>query len=271
VILENGETHHLFLKPLDETEARNYEIIKALDPALAQFMPEIYGKADIRGKRYLVMENTRMDGDGNALVQLADIKLAGLLETKDFNPIANQAEMRNTRGKNKNWFDYLQMKWGANQSPHFMIPKGPKLLRLFNYSHSEESLQQSLDNVNLSQLRKLQETLMQLYITLKSSPLAFAGLSIILVEQKNGQIRPLFIDPAHMQVQPTIMQQQALASRFTTDNLAKIFFGSEADYQDYKSSNNIAMLSIISSISPYFPKDKPKKEQRERYHWVCPC
>lgn len=248
------KTHYVFLKPKDATESRNYKIIRLLDVNLADFMPEIYGEVQIMNQGYLVMENTRMSPNGASLEQLVDIKLAGKIDGESFNgitgsgfnPIANQEEMLATRKETKPFLDYLQMGIGSNNSPNFMIAVGAKALRILNYPNSEEILKNSLKKVPKTDLEFLCQELNTLTTILKESPVAFIGASIILVAQEDGSIKPILLDPAHMQVDNKI--KEFIDAHFDQEESALIYYGQTSSFNKQKMSNENAMFYIMLTI-----------------------
>ena len=247
VTLSTGQTHHLFLKPRDETEARNYAIIQKLAPKVAQFMPRVYGEVRIGDQSYLVLANTRMDANGSPLKQLADTKLAGKISRSDFNPIADQEEMRTTRGEEKGWFDYTQMQIGAASAPHYMSATGAKLFRIFNYHTSEGMLLDALEGIDSKNLQRLKSSIKDMYKALAESPIALIGASVIFVKQSDGTITPLLIDPAHMQVDPT--KREEMGAFLPDRELSKVYFGKEKTYEERKASNAVALAALTATIT----------------------
>lgn len=241
----DNQNHYLFLKKFDETEARNYQVIKALSPKLLDYMPKVYGEATLGTQKFLIMENTRVDDHGNSLKQLLDIKLAGKVEGLE-NPIANQEEMVATRGTEKNILDYEQMKIGAEFSPDYMIAsKGLRAFRVFNYSKSKEALIHALQNEPLEKKELLLNELKKLKRALEDSPVAFIGASIILIKQSDGSIKPLLIDPAHMQVDPKERDSYFYVLR----GVKNIYYGTDKKYNLQRISNFRALNSFITHIT----------------------
>lgn len=246
ITLPNGENHHLFLKPLDETEARNYAIIQEIAPEVTKFMPRVYGEIKIGPQAYLVMENTRIGKQDESLTQLADVKLAGKIGKENFNPIADQEEMKVTRGKEKGWFDYMQMQQGAESAPHYMLYVGKKLFRLFNFSSSETNLLNSLAGISAENLQKLNQRLKEMAEVLDASPVAFIGASLIFVKQSDGSVTPLLIDPAHIQVNEK--QHEKIDPLLPKEDRKKVYYGNQTMYSDRKQSNLLAMRAIHASV-----------------------
>lgn len=251
----NDIAYPLFLKPLDQTEALNYKLIEAFSPTLARHMPTIYGTTEFEGTKYIVMENTRVE-NGRPLEQLADVKLAGRVKGL-FNPIANQNEMLKTRGQNKNWADYGQMALGASVAADYMVAKGPKMLRLANYQSSKSTLQEMIRAANATpeHIQKLKVELREIQTNIANSPFAFIGASIILVKQIVGSIKPILIDPAHMQVSPSfeesILEQEeskSLHETFSQDEKRRIFFGNAQSFKLQTLSNAQAFRQLDNDI-----------------------
>lgn len=239
--LENQD-HYLFLKPFNEAEARNYQVIKTQSLELQNFMPKVYGEATLGKKQYLVMSNTRIDEHGHPLKQLLDIKLSGKVKGLD-NPIANQDEMIKTQGKAKNFLDYMQMKFGADYAPDYMIAsKGYRLLRLFHYSYSKKALIKALKGEPQERVHELKERLEELKHALEKSPLAFIGASIILIKNNDGSIKPLLIDPAHLQVNPKESDHPLL------QGIKNIYFGTNDQYRLQRKSNSRSLKSLIADL-----------------------
>lgn len=261
ITLDDGKDVYLFLKPKDEVECRNYQIIERLAPDVAKWMPRFYGEVKVGGVSYLVLENTRLDSEGQEIQQFTDIKLAGKpnQHCPNFNPIADQDEWDTTRGETKSLLDFEQMKLGAEVSPGYMIAHGPRELRLFHYEKSEENLRKAfmfhiLDYTSSETvLNQLEKDLRDLQEAMRKSPIGFIGASIILVKEK-GRIRPILIDPAHIQV--NIEQKEALSDLAPE----KIYFGdADNNYRLYKESNENAMESVITAIQLF------KQEIQQKY------
>ncbi|MDP1608107.1 MAG: hypothetical protein Q8L98_02195 [Chlamydiales bacterium] len=254
IVLDGGKGVYLFLKPKDEVECRNYQIIERLAPDVAKWMPRFYGEVSVGGVPYLVLENTRLDSEGNDVKQLADIKLAGKLKGHPrFNPIADQLEWKITRGKEKNPIDYQQMKWGAEMAPDYMCPpECPRSQRLLHYGESEQTLKQAVmgnildDYANPEEaLERLERDLEGLQQAMEKASIAFIGASIILMREENG-IRPILIDPAHIQVDAEKRDE------LLDLNPEKIYFSDTGNrYGLYKQSNEIAMRSLISAVDSF--------------------
>jgi hypothetical protein len=272
VTLDN-QTYFLFLKPLDEVESRNYTVINHYSPEISAFMPKIYGITTVNGTSYMMMENTRMtigpkDEDGNpvdprgvSLEQLADIKLAGKVDGLD-NPIANQDEMHTTRGKYKNVADYQQMKAGALSAPNYMVvPEGSKFTRIFGYKNSQENLRALIKNAGLTleQINKLKDDLNALKSAMISSPFAFIGASVIFVTQEDGSLKPILIDPAHVQLSRELFGQNALVKLVGRDSV-KLYFGDDNTFSMQRQSNNIALDSLKIDITEDLAQKPPKTE-----------
>lgn len=247
-VLTHGEICHLFLKPYDEVEGRNYEIIKRHAPEVAKFMPHVYGAVTIEGKKYLVMENTRIDNKGNKLKQLVDAKIAGKLPSRpDFNPIADQNEIKTTRGYEKGYLDYAQMKLGADWSPDYMVYTGYKMFRIANFSSSEKNLIDSLAGVKLKELKELVLQLDQIKQAVEESPIAFIGASVIFVMDPQGKVKPIVIDPAHIQVDPDAKSRVENSFNEESDR-SHIYFGNSQDYKDRKISNQTGFNALINTV-----------------------
>lgn len=244
----SSKTHYLFLKPYDEIEHRNYQIIKEQAPEVSEFMPQIYGDVMIDATRYLVMQNTRFDSAGRPLNQLADIKIAGKIPNNpDFNPIADQNEIKTTRGSEKNYIDYMQMKFGAESAPDYMLSVGPKLFRIFQFRSSESNLLEKLDNISVDHLKFFREKLEKLSAAIEQSPIAFIGASVILIREYSGEIRPLLIDPAHIQVHPG--KKSEVENQFKDPEITKrIYFGEEQGYSQRKESNKIGLKALKTTV-----------------------
>ncbi len=240
-----GKTNYpVFLKPIDETEARNYSIINKLAPDVAKFMSRFYGEVEIEGKRYLVLENIRK-GKESTFEQLADIKLAGKVEGRKFNPIADQKEMQITRGETKNRFDFFQMGAGAKKATFgFMVASGPKCLRIFNYSKSKENVLNALQGVSSEKLCELKINIRKLQNALMKSPIALIGASIIFLKLGDGSVKPLLIDPAHMVVSSD--KKEEILGLLPQEEQNKVYYGGEGDrYSLQKESNDNALIALI--------------------------
>jgi hypothetical protein len=237
----DGAFRYLFLKPKDEVEYRNYQIIQRLAPEVAKFMPEVYGEIHIGEKSYIVMENIRINQEGEDLVQLADIKVSGKSEDDPyFNPIANQAEMMATRGLKKNLFDYWYMQLCSQSADDFMINKGEKYERLFNYSRSKELFMELLNSISLVGLKNLIGSMATLQRVMHQCPISFIGASITPVIDSKGNVRIVFVDPSHIQVRSSEKQ------RLPSDLQENTYF---SDDEKYKESNFKGMGAIINAIN----------------------
>ena len=239
-----GKTNYpVFLKPIDETEARNYRIINKLVPDVAKFMPRFYGEVEIEGKKDLVLENIRK-GKESTFEQLADIKLAGKVEEDEFNPIADQKEMQITRGKTKSRWDFLQMLVGAKTAPGFMVASGRRYLRIFNYSKSKENVLNALQGVSSEDLCKLKNDISDLQKVLMESPIALIGACIIFLKREDGVVQPLLIDPAHMVVSSD--KEEEILGLLPQEEQNKVYYGVKSDrYSLQKKSNDNALNALM--------------------------
>ena len=250
ITLADGTVHSLFLKPKDDIEYQNYQLIKHLSPDLLEFMPKVYGEVQIEGQKYIVMENTRSGSDGTTLQQLADVKLAGKLRNvPDFNPIADQNEMVVTRGKEKGYLDYKQQQIGAESAPGYMVAWGEKYLRMFNYVDSKENLLSTLEGTTPDQLNGLYNSLRLLSKTLIDSNIALIGASIILIKQQDGSIKPLLIDPAHMIVDP--QQRNEVAQNTNIADANKVYYGDNRKFAQWKLSNQTGAYALLQTIDAH--------------------
>jgi hypothetical protein len=232
---------YLFLKPegKDGTEARNYQLI-GMEKEVARWMPQVFGELKIRGKSYLVMENLLKTAKGKKLSQLVDIKLAGKVKGL-YNPILCNKEIKLTRGKEKSIFTKIWMLIVALLSPGYLITKGG--FRLWEYIRSESILKKSLSQVPKHHLRKLSNDLWLMECNLKKGPFAFIGASVVLIHQRNGGVKPVLLDPAHVQY------SKKLKGRITERKGDKIFYECNAknglnQYGLYKKSNAVALRAI---------------------------
>jgi hypothetical protein len=194
------------------------------------------------------MENTRKGENEGHFEQLADIKLAGKISGKeDFNPIADQAEMLTTRVEEKNVLDYDQMKLGAEMSPDYMLAVGNKMFRLFRYNESEKNLFDALAGVDPINLKKLSDDLSNIEKLLHTSPVALIGASIILIKQPDGSIKPLLIDPAHLQVNADKREEVNLILQ--SNEKDKVYYGTSEMFNDRKTSNLTGVRALTVSVS----------------------
>ena len=240
---------YLFLKPktADGTESTNYKIIN-MDKDLAKWMPKVYGEMEINGRSYLVMENMRKSVDGSEMQQLVDIKLAGKVDGLN-KAIANSKEMKITRGGKKSAVTKLWMRFVTSIAPHYLITNGG--IRLFDYFQSKTLLKESLAGISSEHLEKLLEDLIQMQRDIAQSGIAFIGASIALIRQKDGSVKPVLIDPAHIQCSNDLNQQVVQA--VGAEGAKKVFFEcltseGKNQYQLYKTSNEVALLSIIETV-----------------------
>jgi hypothetical protein len=239
-VVHNGQTHHLFLKPLQEVEQKNYDVLHEIAPDLVAFMPRIYGTTTIKGKEYLVQENLTKDTQGLSQTLLVEAKLSGKVDGKNFNPIVDQAEMHTTRGRAKGFFVNFFMGLGAKFAPNFMVRRGSGLTRLFNYRDSATNFLDTLKDSSPEHILKLKNDLEELQRVLSESPVALIGASILIIKQNDGSLRPVLIDPAHMQINPDRVSEKAWDD--------KLYFGTETQYKIQKQSNDIAITTLINAV-----------------------
>lgn len=241
---------YLFLKPVssDGTEPRNYRIINKLAPNLAKWMPKIYGEMEIGGRVYLVMENMRKDADGSDKAQPADVKLAGKVSGLS-NPIASAKEMEVTRNKTKTIATKLWMKLVTAIAPHYLITKGG--FRLFDYFNSKKLLVASIQDLSTEHLRQLLDDLTQMHADINQSRVAFIGASIAMIRQKDGSVKPVLIDPAHIQCSNELNGE---VTQLVGEKAAnKVFFeclsgNGRNQFLLYKASNDVALVSLIETV-----------------------
>jgi len=239
----------IFLKPKlpDGTEGRNYQVIQK-NPGISKWMPAIFGEISINGKAFLVFENIRKDGQGDELAQVADIKLAG--KTSELNnAIASNREMKVTRGRHKTWHNKLWMKITTLLAPNFLLTNGG--VRLIDYIRSKKILQSSLKKTSPQSIQKLLKDLTQMKVDLKKSNFALIGASIALIKEKDGSIRAVLIDPAHMQCSKDLRSKAA--KQIGEEQAKKVFFqdpvsSGKDEYELYKRSNEISLDAIIASV-----------------------
>lgn len=232
----------VFGKPMDPVEYLNYQTIRDHASDLADYFPGIEGRTKRNdGKEFMVMENLRMDENGNEVIQLADIKIAGHVEGLD-NPIYDPGETRHTRGKVKNRANAWQMEYGAKSSPGYMIAEDSKFFgkagRLRNYARSEELLKRSLSNHSKEQINGLIDDLKKIKKAMKKSPIAFIGASIIFLKNTEGKLIPKLIDPAHIQVDP----------RRTDIKDTRLYRGDHDKYKLQKQSNEVGIQALIDAL-----------------------
>ena len=235
----HAQSSPIFLKPFDLIEARNYQKLIKIKSPLLKHMPKIYGEITREGTKYLVMENLKP----GAITQLADIKLAGKLDDDaNFNPIACKGELKAT-GKHKSSFSYNQMKLGANSAPHYMIAENMRLLkekgRLFNYRNSRSYLNQALQEAKPEEIERLKEQIVELLEYIKSSEVAFIGVSLALLKNERDQLSFKMIDPAHVVLDGTSKE--------------KGFYSDAVNYAKYKASNIKALEQIRSDLELLSP------------------
>jgi len=249
----NGQ--YLFLKPkiADGTEARNYKIINN-NKMVARWMPKVYGEIRINGQSFLVMENIRKSNDGVELPQLADIKLAGKVKGLK-KTIANSKEMRVTRGKTKSLTTKLWMKLVTSLSPGYLLTDGG--IRLFDYINSKKILKRSLSSISTRHLHKLLADLTELRNDLKRSGIALIGASIVLIHLKDGSLRPVLIDPAHIQCSNALKGQ--ISKTIGKQESQKVFYEcltsqGKNQYRLHKASNVIALHLIGLEVQKMLAK-----------------
>lgn len=254
---------YLFLKPIsDPTEARNYRIIGQLAPEIAaRWMPRTYGEMTVGGRTYLVMENMRKDPDGRNLDQPADIKLAGRVAGLH-NAIVSEKEMAITRNKTKSLATKLWMKLVTAIAPHFLMTKGG--VRLFDYFNSRKLLTESIQGLSPEHLRKLLNDLIEMRADLSRCDLAFIGASIALIRQRDGSVKPVLIDPAHIQCSNELdLDVRALVGETAA---SQVFFEclsskGENQFRLFKASNDVALLSIIDTVRKALLSEGREKTQ----------
>ncbi len=240
-----GTTHQVFLKPFDGVETKNYELIQSKSPKLSEFMPKIHGLTTIGKKQFLIMENTRISGDGNELKQYGDIKIAGKVKGLD-NLIADQEEMLATRGKKKSYGDYTQMKAGANKAPGFLFYKDDPVVgavgRFLHFPNSKENLHKKLKEAKPTeaQLLKLASKITKLQSCLKDSGIALIGGSVIIIQDEQGNLHPKLIDPAHVQYDPS--------SKENSEDQRCLFLGTEEKFLARRESNTIGLTDLYTAI-----------------------
>lgn len=235
----------LFLKPkmADGAEARNYEVIKT-NSALARWMPSVHGEVTVDNRPFLVMENIRKSKNGADLTQLVDIKLSKQLDGL-MNPIVSDAEMVHTRGKKKPLLTRLWMAFVSTIAPGYLITNGG--IRLFDYILSKRILRKSLANISKEHLGKLIADLRSMKSDMEKSGIAFIGASVVLVHQDDGSVKPILIDPAHIQCSRALAPQ--IKKALGQPEAAKVFYeGADNDYALFRKSNAGAIDAIIATI-----------------------
>jgi len=193
---------------LDSVELLNYELIERLSPDLSEMMPVCYGKIQIGGKEYIVMENSRLSRQGHPIKQRGDFKFTGKLEETDttFNPIVEPLEIWTTRNKERGRFHRWVTDDGIERSPSVQVAQGPRLLRNFYYSKSGQFLRDVFSTLTPEQCTSLIRQLNGLIKILEEGPVALIGSSLMLTEDRDRTVRLLLIDPAHVQFDATALQ-----------------------------------------------------------------
>ena len=254
------KTIYLFLKPEDPTEARNYKILQHLTPDFAKLLPSVHGRVEVNGIRYLVMENTCIDREGQALKPIADIKLAGIPPEapKNYNPIANQNEYETTRDRRKNSFDYKYMGWTARQARGLLRACDKGLGRWANYGSSERTLFEDFSKLDLSTLEQMlanSETFKEEFL---KTPVAFIGLSLFPLISQDGRAAFLKgIDPAHMQISPRMKPEVDLLFEHSEEDKTHVFYGTESEYSLQRESNLIALNSLSTLLQSVIESKSP--------------
>lgn len=258
----NGETQQVFLKPFDGVEAKNYELLQKKTSQVSDFMPKVHGvTTDSRGRKFLVMENARIDTQGQELKQYGDIKIAGKVSGFNIdNLICDQGEMIETRGKKKGRFDYYQMKSGADKAPGFMFYKDGAFLgkagRILEFKNSTENLQKKLREANPTKedLMRLGNEILLLRDALKESGVALIGGSVIIVEDEQGGLKPKLIDPAHVQYDPS--KKEVFGEQ------EGLYYGDKAMFKARQESNQVGLLALHKAIvSLALRDDTPSREE----------
>jgi hypothetical protein len=248
----NGEQVNLFLKPLEESEYRNYQGI-ALLSQMAQHMPQIYGKIEdvqLGGDKapgaYLVMQNTIPPGSK----QLCDLKAA--YETKELrneakrSALADPRELEATNHKKKSAFSFGHMKFfsgvvtARSKLKGWMNVEKAKIDRPRGYYQSAEKTQKDLEGISSANLFALLGSLEQIRTSFLNSPsVGFIGFSIIFVQDQQGSVKPYLIDPAHVvfggdKARELIKEK----NMYVDDEALKL----------YRDSNFLALTSLIQFV-----------------------
>ncbi len=292
MIAQDGSVKHLFLKKANPSEVHHYGVIGEIAPNLLKFMPRVYGTVTIANAEYLVMENTRKSTEGGDPQQLADVKISGHVSLKgaedegkkygiystlmkrglkNFNPICSMEEVHHT-GREKSLFDELQMRKGAESAPGFMIPEPGSSMRFFGYSRSEETLHKQLaqSEVTADKVQALIKNLTELKEILDKSEINLIGASVMINKDNQGNLHPVLIDPAHLQVyphrEPSLPQGRPLEEDRLEGSSAELYNpdqatykGSPAEYRIRKVSCRNGFDSLIKSLNRYMTVLKKKR------------
>jgi hypothetical protein len=247
---------YLFLKPKsnDATELRNYQVIQATDPDIARWMPTIHGEVERNGRPFLIMDNVLKSKENQKLRQLVDIKLAKQVDGLH-TPIMSDQEMLVTRGKKKSLLTRIWMRVVCTIGPGFLITNGG--VRLADYILSKRILKKSLADISTAHLHKLAADLAKMKEDLERGGIAFIGASIILVHQQDGSVRPILIDPAHIQCSQRLAGK--VLETLGTEESTKVFYeeGSKHDtYRLFKQSNAQAIEAIIATLQKIIAERK---------------
>lgn len=275
ITLDNQEKAPLFLQDLDETELKNYEIINDLIEKdkkdkkpktdvnlkssgielsnLKEFLPQYYGQVEKNGKRYLVMKDFCKDNEGD-LTPLVDIKLAGKINQKGFDPIEDQKELKFCHGKKKSILNISQIK---NPKSHFLIANQGKLSDQNTKDNLIKLLNENLPHDKkkaLGILTNLKSSLEKLYTIVGKAPIAFIGSNIRLLKKSDGTIKPILTNLAHIQIDP---DKQTLIDSKKHGN---VYFGEKSDFENRQLSNLLAINTIIKTVEECItPLDDNKK------------
>ncbi len=227
---------------MDDTEYQNYKALHVYQQHITRYMPQFFGETVVDKKRYMVLENLLSNGT-DSFTPLADIKLSGKVE--GIHPIASQDEMRVTRGALKGICDREWMRFCAKHSPHYMVVQGKGLQRFINYRNSEKILSGIINQLSEENKASLIKETKNILYALKTGDVALIGSSLLLIQNPlNGSVRPVLIDPAHVQYGNLLIDSQII------QDTSKLFSEKMAPqkYEKRRESNILSLSAIIETM-----------------------